>query len=70
MECEQIFFNQPLVVAVAGQSGSDDIRYVGLGRTDADRWLTVVFTFRQRLIRPISVRPMSKKEKVIYASVD
>jgi uncharacterized DUF497 family protein len=41
-------------------------RIYGLGHTDAGRLLFVAFTIRQRLIRVISARDMSRKERRIY----
>jgi uncharacterized DUF497 family protein len=67
-ECEQIFFNQPLVVAGDEKHSQKEARYYALGRTDADRYLFVVFTLRGNLIRIISARDMNKKEKKIYGA--
>jgi hypothetical protein len=41
-------------------------RYYVLGQTDAGRGLFIVFTLRGSLIRVISARDMSKKERSIY----
>lgn len=59
-ECEQVFFNQPLVVA------PDEARFYVLGRTDADRRLFLVFTVRRGLIRVVSARQMSRAEREVY----
>jgi uncharacterized protein len=67
-ECEQIFFNEPLVVASDSKHSQVEDRYYALGRTSADRGLFVVFTMRGRLIRVISARDMSRKERRIYAT--
>jgi len=65
-EAEEVFFNQPLVVAFdPGHSGLED-RYYCLGRADAGRLLFVVFTLRGSLIRVISARDMNRKERRIY----
>lgn len=65
-ECEQAFFNQPLAVAPdPGQSGQEP-RFYLLGQTDAARLLFVVFTLRGSLIRVISARDMSRKERKVY----
>jgi uncharacterized DUF497 family protein len=40
----------------------------GLGESDAGRLLFVAFTIRGRLIRVISARDMSRKERRIYRS--
>jgi uncharacterized DUF497 family protein len=41
-------------------------RYYALGQTDASRLLFIVFTIRDALIRVISARPMSRRERRIY----
>ncbi|HSU17530.1 BrnT family toxin [Longimicrobium sp.] len=55
-ECEQVFFNQPLIVADDVKHSGEEDRFFALGRSDADRRLFVVFTLRETLIRVISVR--------------
>lgn len=66
IECEEVFFNEPLVVKEdTGHSKTED-RYYLLGRTDSDRFLFVVFTIRHNKIRIISARDMSKKERRLY----
>jgi len=65
-ECEQVFFNEPLLVYEdKGHSQMEKRLYV-LGKTDANRKLFIAFTIRKQLIRVISARDMSKKERVIY----
>jgi len=65
-ESEQIFFNQPLlIVDDVGHSERED-RYYALGRTDGDRPLFVVFTIRETLIRVISARDMTRRERKVY----
>src|SRR5437867_150901 len=59
-EAEQVFLNRPIVVAGAPFVG--EARELAFGRTDAGR-LTVVFTMRGSLLRVISVRPMSRRER-------
>lgn len=65
-ECEQIFFNRPLVVAEDVEHSQAEGRFYALGQTDAERLLLVVFTFRHNLIRTISARAMTKKEPKEY----
>ena len=65
-ECEQIFFNQPLFVEDDEKHSKTEIRYYALGKTDDERKLFIVFTIRENLIRIISARDMSKKEREIY----
>ena len=65
-ECEQIFFNQPLVIGNDEKHSKIEKRYYVLGQTDCDRQLYIVCTVRQNLIRVISARDMSKKEREVY----
>ena len=65
-ECEQIFFNDPLLVIDDPKHSSAERRWAALGRTDAGRLLAVVFTKREKLIRFISPRDMNRKERRFY----
>ena len=67
-ECEQIFFNRPLIVHVDVKHSDFEDRYYALGTTDLGRKLFVVFTIRKKKIRIISARDMSRKERRIYAT--
>ena len=66
LECEQVFFNQPLIVARAEGRSPDELRFYALGQTDAGRELFLVFTLRGDLVRVISARDMSRKERRVY----
>ncbi len=68
-ECEQIFFNHPLVVHVDAKHSDFEQRYYALGITDLGRKLFVVFTIRNKKIRIISARDMSRKERKIYEAI-
>lgn len=65
-ECEQVFFNQPLLTGSDEAHSKEEMRHYALGVTDAGRRLFVVFTVRQRLIRVISARDMSRQERKVY----
>ena len=65
-ECEQIFFNQPLIVAQDEAHSQKETRLYALGQTDMSRLLFVVFTVRKNLIRVISARDMSRSEKEVF----
>jgi uncharacterized DUF497 family protein len=67
IECEQIFFNKPLLVIDDIKHSQDETRCYALENTDKARKLFVVFTIRNRLIRIISAWDMSKKEREYYA---
>ena len=65
-ECEQVFFNQPLIVGNDEKHSAVESRYYVLGQTDGSRQLFIVCTIRSELIRVISARDMSKKEREVY----
>jgi hypothetical protein len=65
-ECEQIFFNQPVVVAPDETHSHSELRFYVLGRTDAERLLFLVFTTRKNLVRVISARDMNRAEREVY----
>jgi uncharacterized DUF497 family protein len=65
-ECEEIFFNLPLIVASDFHHSTNEQRYYALGRTDADRWLFIAFTVRNNLVRVISAREMNQRETRKY----
>lgn len=66
LECEQIFFNQPLLLYKDLAHSDQEERYYALGMTDANRKLFVSFTMRNQHIRVISARDQRKKERSIY----
>jgi uncharacterized DUF497 family protein len=65
-ECEQPFFNRPILVAVDESHSAEARRYAALGHTNAGRRLTIVFTIRGRLVRVISARNTSRRERKRY----
>ena len=65
-ECEELFFNLPLVVTADTGHSQQEPRYYALGRTDTDRWLFIAFTIRDDLIRVISAREMNERETRRY----
>jgi hypothetical protein len=64
-EAEQVFLNQPLLVADNPEHSQGEKRYYVLGRTDQGRSLFIAFTVRKSRIRVISARDMSRKERKI-----
>ncbi len=69
VECEQVFFNRPVIVAEDAEHSRQEERMFALGQTDAGRLLFVVFTIRRDLIRVISARDMSKRERKEYETL-
>ena len=62
-ECEEFFFNTPLLVVPDEGHSAAETRFYALGQSDAGRGLFVVFTIRGSLIRVISARDMSRGER-------
>lgn len=68
-ECEQIFFNEPLIILDDPTHSLSEKRWAAFGKTDADRVLTVIFTRRGKLLRVISARDMNRKERKYYEEI-
>ena len=67
-EAEEVFGNEPLLLLVDPGHSQSEPRYHALGRSDGGRLLHVTFTVRGKgsLIRVISARPMSRRERQRY----
>ena len=66
-EVEQVLLGYPLFISDGVKADqSKEFRYVVLGETEMFRKLAVVFTLRNKELRPISARPMSRKERKQY----
>lgn len=65
-ECEQVFFNQPIVTRPDEAHSTVEARHYALGITDAGRRLFVVFTVRRKNIRVISARDKSRQERKVF----
>ena len=65
-ECEEVFLNRPLTVRSDDEHSQTERRYYALGRTEGGRLLFVAFTIRRKLIRPISTRDMTIRERRAY----
>jgi uncharacterized DUF497 family protein len=65
-ECEQVFFNRPLVAGPDEEHSDTEDRFYALGATDSGRRLFVVFTVRSDKIRVISARDMNHRERKVY----
>ena len=63
---EEIFFNEPLLVLEDFGHSDEECRCIAFGVDNKKRKIMVVFTTRDHLIRVISAREMSKKEKKFY----
>lgn len=65
-ECEEVFFNAPLLIRPDSSHSREETRNAAFGRTDADRPLFIVFFVRNNYIRVISARDMTGKELEVY----
>jgi uncharacterized DUF497 family protein len=68
LEAEQVFLDPKLLVLTDMKHGEEETRYHAYGRTAAGRLLQVSFTMRRNaaLVRVISARSMSRKERFRY----
>jgi hypothetical protein len=66
VECEQVFFNLPVIACDDEKHSETENRFYVLGQTDSDRLLFLVFTVRKDKVRVISARDMNKKERRMY----
>jgi uncharacterized protein len=64
-ECEEIFFSGALPIGAQVDPAANEPRYGVIGETSVGR-LFVVFTLRQRRIRVVSARPMTRQEEEDY----
>ena len=66
LECEEIFFNLPLIINDDEEHSTIEERYYDLGKSKSERYLFISFTIRNNLLRVISARDMNRKERKIY----
>lgn len=65
-ECEEVFFNRPLFISDDEKHSKNEKRFYALGKSNSERNLFVAFTTKKSLIRVISARDMSRKERLCY----
>lgn len=65
-ECEEVFYNQPLIILEDQKHSEAEQRYAAYGTTDNGRQLMVYFTVRGTKYRVISARDMHRKERRFY----
>lgn len=65
-ECEEIFFNKPLLIDEDAAHSRVERRMRALGQTHRQRRLFVAFTVRGEKIRIVSARDQSRKERAVY----
>ncbi len=65
-ECEELFFNKPLLLHEDKSHSGHEARYYALGATNTGRPIFLVFTIRGRKLRVISARDQSRRERRDY----
>ena len=61
-ECEESFFNEPIIFFKDEKHSETEKRYGIFGHSNRGRKLTIIFMIRNRKIRVISARDQSKKK--------
>ena len=69
-ECEEVFYNKPLLINEDNNHSNKEIRFQALGVTGNNRLLFIVFTKRNNKVRVISARDQSKKERLIFNNIN
>lgn len=68
-EAEESFMNVPRYIFPDEKHTGIEKRYGMYGKTNTGRFLSLVFTIRHDVIRIITVRPMSRKERKAYENI-
>ena len=68
-EAEEIFENKPRFILPDTQHSQVELRYGILGVTNEKRLLSVTFTLRNKRVRVVSARNMSKRERKFYEKI-
>lgn len=67
-ESEEIFFDANKRISKDKFHSGKEERFIILGRTKEEKLLFVVFTIRDKKVRIISARDISRKEKQLYTT--
>lgn len=65
-EAEEVFLNDELLIIPDDKHSTHEERHYAFGITNDRRRLSIVFTVRERQVRVIMARDMSKKERAWY----
>lgn len=65
-ECEQVFFDENKIIFKDVLHSAAEKRFVLIGKTENERCLYIIFTYRGKKIRVISARDINKKEVKLY----
>lgn len=69
-ECEEVFFNQPLILRHDPRHSSPEPGWHAFGQTDRGRRLLISFTVRRQLVRVISACETTRRERRFYTSYE
>ena len=65
-EAEEVFVNEPLLIAEDVKHSKAEKRFQALGKSNSNRYLFLSMTIRNQKVRIISIRDMNQKEKKEY----
>ncbi len=65
-ECEQVFFNLPIIILSDEKHSKIEERFKIIGITAGERRLSLAITVRKNKIRVITARNQSKKERKVF----
>lgn len=65
-ECEQVFFNEPLIILFDDNHSQVEERYKIIGISSSGRKLSLAVTIRNYKIRIITARDQAKKERLLF----
>ena len=65
-ECEEVFFNTPIIILPDEKHSNLEKRFKVIGVTGNGRRLSLAITIRNNKIRIIMARDQSKKEKALF----
>lgn len=65
-ECEEVFFNEPMLVLDDTKHSIVEKRYRVFGVTTSGRMLALAITVRNNAIRVVMARDQSKKERQLF----
>lgn len=68
-EAEETFHNQPKYIFLDEKHSGSEKRYAMYGKTNTGRFLSLVFTIRRSIVRIITIRSMSRKERRAYEKI-
>ncbi len=65
-ECEDLFFNIPLIINRDEEHSQAEERFRVYGKTNRKRKIFMIFTIRHNKIRVLSSRDQNKKERIEF----